>query len=247
MEISNIPKFLINLERRPDRLEKVTEELKYMGWEYNIFKAIDTSGYMGIALSILEVIKIAKENKYKRVMVIEDDITFMPYSKDLVKRIESSCDDLKFGILNLAPTLNRPIKVSSKNDLFLDMTNLPEKNEDQRDIYACNMIIFDESIYDEVEKIEGTRLHGGGYYKAIDEYIFTEIVTKYQSYCPVLPIAPQTSGYSDVSNGMYSNFYTQTYNWNGWSPIKIPSEFLDYDNNQKMKLEKIHKEFYYES
>lgn len=247
MEISSIPKFLINLERRPDRLEKVKKELEYIGWEYNIFKAIDTAGYMGIALSILEVIKIAKENKYKRVMVIEDDITFMPYAKDLISKIESSCDELEFAIFNLAPTLNRPILVSKENNLLLDMTNLPEKFEHHRDFYGCNMVIFDESIYDEVEKIENTRLHGGGYYKAIDEFIFVEIISKFQSYCPVLPIAPQTYDYSDVSNGMYSNFYLQTYNWNGYSPIKIPSEFMDYENNQIIKKENTHKEFYYES
>jgi GR25 family glycosyltransferase involved in LPS biosynthesis len=42
MNITNIPKFVVNLERRPDRLEKVKKELEYIGWDYEIFKAIDT-------------------------------------------------------------------------------------------------------------------------------------------------------------------------------------------------------------
>ena len=30
MKINNIPKFVVNLERRPDRLEKVKKEMEYV-------------------------------------------------------------------------------------------------------------------------------------------------------------------------------------------------------------------------
>jgi hypothetical protein len=53
--------------------------------------------------------------------------------------------------------------------------------------------------------------------------------------------------WSDVSGGNYSNFYTQTYNWNLYNPFKIPNEFLSFDMNQKIKEEKTHKDFYYVS
>jgi GR25 family glycosyltransferase involved in LPS biosynthesis len=245
MKINNIPKFVVNLERRPDRLEKVKKEMEYVGWDYEVFKAIDTNSYMGITRSILEIIKIAKERKYPRVMVIEDDIGFMPYAKDFLDKLEKKCENLKFGVFNLCPTLNRYINISQENDMLLDMTNLPEKAEHLRDIYACNMIIFDESIYDELFNISETAFPSGDYFYAIDDYIFQFIIKNYQCYCPILPIAPQGNDLSNISDGVYNNFYLQTYNWNVFSPVKIPNEFMDQYNNQEIKNKKEHKEFYY--
>lgn len=245
MKFNEIPKFVVNLERRPDRLERVKKELEYIGWDYEVFKAIDTNSYMGITRSILEIINIAKERNYPRVMVIEDDIGFMPYAKDFLNKLEQKCEGLKFGIFNLSPTLNRFINKSDDNDYLLDMTNLPEKLPQYRDIYACNMIIFDESIYDELFNISNIAFPSGDYYYAIDDFIFQNIITKYQSYCPILPVAPQGNDESNISGGVYNNFYLQTYNWNLFSPVKIPHEYMDQYKNEEIRNKKEHKEFYY--
>jgi len=247
MKFNDIPKFVVNLERRPDRLEKVKKELNYIGWDYEIFKAIDTNSYMGITRSILEIITIAKERNYSRVMIIEDDIGFMPYAKDLLNKLEEACEGLDFGILNLSPTLNRFINRSETNELLLDMTNLPPRPEHLRDIYACNTLIIDSSVYDEMFKISETAFPSGDFFYAIDDYIFQFIIQKYQSYCPVLPVAPQGKDISNISDGEYNNFYLQTYNWNLYSPTKIPSEFLDQYKNQKTINNNEHKDFYYVS
>ena len=45
-----IPKFVINLDRKQDRLELFDKEMKYIGWEYERFPAIDTNSYIGCAL-----------------------------------------------------------------------------------------------------------------------------------------------------------------------------------------------------
>lgn len=247
MKFNDIPKFVVNLERRPDRLEKVKKELEYIGWDYEIFKAIDTNSYMGITRSILEIITIAKERNYPRVMIIEDDIGFMPYAKDLLNKLEDTCEGLDFGIFNLSPTLNRFIERSETNELLLDMTNLPPRPEHLRDIYACNTLIIDSSVYDEMFKISETAFPSGDYFYAVDDFIFQYIVQKYQSYCPVLPIAPQGKDISNISDGEYNNFYLQTYNWNLYSPTKIPNEFLDQYKNQEIRNNNEHKDFYYVS
>jgi hypothetical protein len=244
MKISEIPKFLINLERRPDRLERVKKELDYIGWDYTVYKAIDTNGHDGLSKTTLEIIKIAKERKYPRVMLIEDDIRFMPYAKDLISKIDSTCSDLKFAIFNLAPTLNRPVNRSDKYEFLLDITNLPPKEEHHRDIFATNMIIYDESIYDKIFEIQS---HPSPFYYPIDEFNFRYIISNYQSYSPILPIAPQGKEYSNISHGEYSTFYAQTYNWNGYSPCKIPNEYRDESSNEEIKLNNTHKDFYYVS
>lgn len=247
MKFDEIPKFVINLERRPDRLEKVKKELEYIGWDYEVFKAIDTNSYMGITRSILEIVKIAKEKKYPRIMIIEDDIAFMPYAKDLLNKLEDVCEGLTFGVFNLSPTLNRFINRSTQNELLLDMTNLPERPEHFRDIYACNTLILDESIYDELFKISEVAFPSGDFFYAIDDFIFKFIIQNFQSYCPILPIAPQGHDVSNISEGTYNNFYLQTYNWNLYSPAKIPSEFLNQGNNQEVRNKNEHKDFYYVS
>ena len=244
MKFNEIPKFVVNLERRPDRLEHIKKEMEYIGWDYEIFKAVDLNNHGGCTLSHVEILKIAKERGYESVMVIEDDCTFLPYSKDLITKIETETDEFEFGIINLSPTLNRPVNRSEKLPLFLDITNLPPKKEYERGIFATNMILYHNSIYDNVIEMEKPEILG---YYSIDDYIYQFILPIKQSYSPILTIAPQMSSWSDVSQGQYNNFYTQTYNWNLYSPCKIPSEYLNGTLTQDLKDNKEHKQFTYVS
>jgi hypothetical protein len=242
MIFTDAPKFVVNLERRPDRLESIKKEMEYIGWDYEYFKAVDTNSHVGCTRSHLEIIKIAKERNYEKVLIIEDDCTIMPYAKSLIEQIESETKDFEFAVCNLAPTINRPVRRSEKHPLFIDITNLPPKDEHHRGIFATNMIMYHHSIYDDVLQIEDPQKLG---YYAIDDFIYQFITSVKQSYIPLLPIGPQISDWSDVSGGVYNNFYTQTYNWNLYGPMKIPGEFLNLGQNKIIKENKEHKEFKY--
>jgi GR25 family glycosyltransferase involved in LPS biosynthesis len=85
MKFNEIPKFVVNLETRPDRLEDIKFELDYIGWDYEVFSAVNRNSYMGCTLSHLGIINIAKERGYNRVMVIEDDCDVMPYAKSFIE------------------------------------------------------------------------------------------------------------------------------------------------------------------
>lgn len=65
MIFKEVPKFIINLERRVDRLDSIKKEMDYIGWDYSIFNAIDTNNEVGCALSHVEILKISKETKNK--------------------------------------------------------------------------------------------------------------------------------------------------------------------------------------
>lgn len=242
MIFSDAPKFVVNLERRKDRLESIKQEMEYIGWDYEYFPAVDTNDHVGCTKSHLEIIKIAKERNYEKVLVVEDDCTIMPYAKSLIEQVESESDGFSFGVLNLSPTLNRPVNISSNFKWFLDITNLPPKEEHHRGIFATNMIMYHKSVYDKVLEIEEPSKIG---YYAIDDFIYQFVCSEHQSYAPVVPIAPQISDWSDVSHGIYNNFYTQIYNWNQYSPIKIPSEYLNLGSNKSLKSHKIHREYSY--
>jgi len=248
LDFESIPKFVVNLDRRPDRLEHITNELNYIGWKWERFSGIDLNSYMGITKSTLSIIDIAKERKYPRVMIIEDDSCFMPYSKSLLNELERNYTNLDFGIFNLSPTLNRPVKRYKDSELLLDLTTLPPTSPDARGIYAANMIIYDESIYDKMFEIVLTAFtNSENYFFALDDFTFQHVMCCYQSYSPIIPIAPQMHGISDISDGYYNNWYLQTYNWNAHSEIKIPNEFMDWGVVQEMKKNKEHKQFYYVS
>lgn len=249
MKFSEIPKFVINLENRPENLENIRKEMDYIGWDWERFNAVNRGDYMGCTLSHLEIIKIAKERGYKRVMAIEDDCIFMPYAKSFLAKIEEQIGDIQFGVFNVTPTLNTKLNVSDKYDTLLDLTNLPlNHTENYAQTFATNMLIYDASVYEEIPKIsENSFSVSGDFYHPIDGYLAKHIYPTFQSYCPILPIAPQRRSYSDVSHGMYNNFYTQTYNWNLYSPFKIPNEFKDEERNELMKSGNNHIQYYYES
>lgn len=240
MDINKIYKYVVNLDRRPDRMQSIQFEMDYIGWDFERFSAVDLNNHGGCSLSHIEIIKKAMEKGLDEVMVIEDDCVIMPYTKDLIDDITENTKDLQYGVLNLSPTLNRPVNRSEKYSTLLDLTNFPPKLEHHRGIFATNMIVYHHSIYDEVLKLEVKENLG---YYAIDDFIYQFIMSKKQSYSPVIPLAPQKSSWSDVSQGIYNNFYTQTYNWNLYSPVKIPSEFLDQSSNHEMKTNKIFKKF----
>ena len=232
MIFTDAPKFVVNLERRKDRLESIKKEMDYIGWQYEYFQAVDTNSHVGCTKSHLEIIKLAKERNYEKVLVVEDDCTIMPYAKSFIEQCEKNSDGIEFAIINLAPTLNRPVNVSQKFPWFLDITNLPPKEEHHRGIFATNIIMYHHTIYDKVLEMEQ---ESNMRFFAIDDFIYQFITSVKESYAPILPIAPQRRDWSDVSPGEYNNFYAQTYNWNLYSDCKIPREFMEYKDNMETK------------
>ena len=105
---------------------------------------------------------------------------------------------------------------------------------------SINILIYDVSSFQLVENIKEYAFQSGDYVLPIDEQLVKHVYPVVQCFAPVLPIAPQKNSYSDVSHGMYNNFYTQTYNWNQYSPIKIPRQYLNESENKKIKIQKQH-------
>ena len=97
--------FVINLERRPDRLEKFKKIAEILNFEFEIFKAYDgkqieddfvynnkpinitqnqyyrgfdtySKGALGCLLSHLDIIKKSKDMGYKKILILEDDVEF---------------------------------------------------------------------------------------------------------------------------------------------------------------------------
>jgi GR25 family glycosyltransferase involved in LPS biosynthesis len=227
-------KFVINLKRRPDRLDLVKKEFDYIGFDnVEIFEGVDKSSHVGCALSHLEIIKKAIDLKLENVIVFEDDIIFMPYAKSLIADINNVLQNISFSVLNFNPSIHRPLNISKENNLLIDLTNKPPKNENHRGVFGTGFMIYNKSIYEKMFEYND--------YYAIDEFLENEIYSKYQSYTSILPICCQSNNISDVSGGnFYNNFYTQSYNWNNYCPQKIPQQYTDQDyvlKNRKVGID----------
>lgn len=96
--------FVLNLDRRPDRMLKMAERLNCLGVDFERFSAIDGNGLefenpgfvpgkgmienrwaLACLLSHLEIIKTAKKMGYSRILVFEDDVLI---SKNLKVRLQ---------------------------------------------------------------------------------------------------------------------------------------------------------------
>jgi len=80
----------INLDKRIDRRIEIEDELnKYGLTNYERFPAIEANfGLVGCGKSHLEVLKMAKKNNYKNVLILEDDFEFMITKEEFEAYIE---------------------------------------------------------------------------------------------------------------------------------------------------------------
>lgn len=96
----------INLESREDRRENIESQLKELEiLNYERFNAIATPGFgiLGCGLSHLSVIKIAKERKYKNILILEDDVLFVLSRKEIDLLLNSFFDSkIDYDVLFLS-------------------------------------------------------------------------------------------------------------------------------------------------
>jgi len=85
MNLNNIPKYVINLPHRTDRLESVNKELSkvFDNPEYTLIPGIyDEKPFKGCAQAHINAIQHAKDNNYSKVIIMEDDLVFRDNSKE---------------------------------------------------------------------------------------------------------------------------------------------------------------------
>ena len=68
----------LNLDKRTDRRNEIEGELNKLDIDYIRFSAIENkNGPIGCCESHLEIIKLARKNEYKNVLIFEDDFTLL--------------------------------------------------------------------------------------------------------------------------------------------------------------------------
>ena len=251
IDFGSVHKFVINLNSRQDRMEHARKEHEYMGWEVERFPAcLDRNGrpgFEGCILSNLKIIEIAKERKLPSVLILEDDIVFMPWAKEVLRDVESigsSSDsvDLEWDLISLAPTINRRLTLDPKNEnrtLVPMHGELPEKRHNERGIFGTSMMLYHESMYDTLLNFwsyEKEWMREKGEVSPWDMFLDEKVYPEVRSYSSSLPVCTQIMDKSSVNGGQeVNNHYLMTYNWNlyirrictKWMDLKTAMEARD--------------------
>lgn len=133
MNLNNIPKYLINLPTRTDRLQKALLQINsfYDNSRIELKNGIiDTTPLKGIAKAHLNCIMDAKDNNYPYCIIMEDDLLFRSgakeYSQKAFNDIPSDFDILLGGIYScseLTPYNDYWNKLAAFNGLHWYLVN----------------------------------------------------------------------------------------------------------------------------
>ena len=202
--------FIINLKERTDRKEKISQELKKQNIEiYEFFEAITCSdedvknwnknyipnynktyginnednyrrSCLGCLKSHVEVMKIALQRGYNKILILEDDCKFVKNYGYISKSLQNFNKEI--NLLYLSGAYNGEKKKINNN--IYKITNT---------LQTCSYIVGKNVMNYIVNNIEG-------YEKEIDVFYSDVVQTNFDCYAMIPKVIRQESGYSNILN-----------------------------------------------
>jgi GR25 family glycosyltransferase involved in LPS biosynthesis len=106
---------VINLDKRTDRLEKISKQLDELGIVFERFSAIDGTGKDPITAGTMSHTQVWKKYQGLKVLILEDDALFVDNFNEkfaeVIQTLPSDWDIFYLGAL-VAPTTGKIIKVN---------------------------------------------------------------------------------------------------------------------------------------
>ena len=220
--------YCLNLKRRPDRWAESENTFRYSGIHADRFdatdgqtnsvqskykellkqtnkydkllgrKAIASEGALGCLLSVVRIIKDAKKNGFKRILLLDDDVII---SKDF---------HINFSNVNLLPKDWKLLYLGASQHTWLKIKSFNNDFYFAKNTSGTFAVGIDSSVYDEIiksaEKLE----------VPIDACLINNIQTKYYKKCFVfkdnLIIAKLDD--SDIRGGRSPEALSEKFKWN---------------------------------
>jgi hypothetical protein len=197
--------YCINLDRREDRFENFKKEVeKYNLGEFERFSAYDgktldlskynttlNPGEVGVILSNLDIIKNAKENKYDKILIVEDDCVF----SDNIKTIDS--------YFNLLPENWDMLYFGGNHNLHMGIT-LPTKINEKviklHSTYSAHFVGLKSNVFEHIEVIIKN-------FKEPIYVSYTKLQRVFNAYSFYPAMTSQLVNFSDIQNKIID------YNW----------------------------------
>lgn len=188
--------FLINLDKRKDRLDEFMIQYNRLGLDLSKLERFPAilreDPCVGCTLSHLEIIKIAKHRGYKNIIIFEDDFDFLvdydTFNKSFLDFFSFNID---FKVVMLTYfCVDSPVKV---NELISTTTNSSNAAG-----YLINCSAYDELIYwlsYGAEMLEKT----GEHWNYINDQIWKKMQLDNKWFIFNKKLGKQRNGYSDLS------------------------------------------------
>jgi len=234
-KFNDVRKIVVNLDRRQDRLEKFKSEMDYIGWDFERFSGIDTNSYVGCGLSHQKIAQDFLETDDEYLLVMEDDLFVMPYTKELIPVIEDSLSKVQWDFFHLGPSLHRPVQMY--NDTLVDLTTVPPKDENKhRGIFGTTAFVLTKKSAEIIANWDTDKYYYNSHRQvAIDDYFDRVVYKLCQAFAPYNLFTTQRPDFSDINKTFDSNHYVLSYNWNAYVPNKIPVNMYDIGYCEKLR------------
>jgi len=206
--------YVINLDRRSDRLEKIQERFNLLDLEFERISAIDGStldielpeqtpekrwnkAAYALCLTTIKILEDALEKGYKNILIFEDDVDFIPLFKSWINIYIEDLGSRKYDFAFLGYTLpglttNSPL--SPRWDRVYSMV-------------SCHAYIIDSHIIPTYKRMLENLDN------PIDYYVNRIVGGRLNSVCAI-PLAGeklvfQEDGISDIEGGFYEVKFTR--------------------------------------
>jgi len=184
----------INLQKRQDRRQHIEDLLSKYNIEATRFEAIEHSfGLYGCGLSHLAVLKLARDNGWKNVLILEDDILFNLPKQDFEQDIE------------------RLFTQGPEFDVFMLDINLQQSEPADQDwlirvkyAHCAGAYIVQQHYYQKLidlyEWALPLLLHTGAHWIYANDAVWGKLQEADKWYTFKEQVCRQMSGYSDTKN-----------------------------------------------
>jgi glycosyl transferase family 25 len=191
----------INLDNRLDKKEVIENELDNFSLKYERYRAIfQPYNGVGCAKSHLEVLKIAKNNKYKNILILEDDFKFIVskevFYNNLSLLFETPVD---FDVCMLSYSINKG-EVSEIYPFLIKAT----------DVQTASGYIVNEKMYDRLIELYEYSVplleQTGQHWIFTNDQIWKQLQPTSDWYCFKERLGLQRPGINDNGPGGFTDY-----------------------------------------
>jgi glycosyl transferase family 25 len=177
----------INLDRRTDRNERTKEVLSVLGDKVIRMSAIEENpGFIGCLKSHITVLEMAKENKWKNVLICEDDVEWFQFDEGYKKLEELSKKN--YDSIHLGPFPSRIFPGNHRlGDAQLNTAYLVNSH-----YYDTLLDCFRNALPQLIETHDEFRYGADQCWKPL--------IRRDTWYAPFPPLVYQRPGFSDIRN-----------------------------------------------
>lgn len=189
---------IINLDRRPDRLAHINLELKKIDQldesKIHRFSAIDNH-LVGCLSSHLCVLKLAKNNKWNNVLILEDDFTFIDDANSFLTKLHQFWDDFSdtFGFVQLTSNCS----IQPDKNVFVYRHPRQEKTTNAAG-YFVHSRCYDLLISEFEKSVEPLR-ETGQHWNYLNDMAWNNIREQIPTFIFVPRLGHQYANFSDLS------------------------------------------------